>query len=109
MPDDAVRELADDSRSAVVTLTHDPKQDDLALIEALQTRAFYVGALGSVRSAATRRGRLAQLGLTGEQIERLDAPAGLAIGSKRPAEIALSILAGITAARNGVSSGRHSP
>lgn len=100
MPDDAVREFANDPRSAVVTLTHDPKQDDLALSEALLTRAFYVGALGSRRSAATRRDRLTQIGLTPEQIARLDAPAGMDIGSKRPAEIALAILAGITAARN---------
>jgi xanthine dehydrogenase accessory factor len=105
MPDEAVRELADDPRSAVVTLAHDPRQDDLALGEALRTRAFYVGALGSARSAAARRARLLQIGLTPAQIARLDAPAGLAIGSKRPGEIALSILAGITAARNGVSAG----
>jgi xanthine dehydrogenase accessory factor len=101
MPDDAVRELADDPRSAVVTLSHDPRQDDLALSEALLTRAFYIGALGSVRSAATRRERLTKIGITPPQLERLDAPAGLAIGSKRPAEIALSILAGVTAVRNG--------
>lgn len=103
MPDDAARELANDPRSAIVTLAHDPKQDDLALSEALLTKAFYVGALGSERSAAARHNRLKQAGLTPSQISRLDAPAGLAIGSKRPAEIALSILAGITAARNGVS------
>ena len=62
----------------------------------------HVGALGSERSAKARRERLVRIGLTPAQIERLDAPAGLAIGSKRPAEIALSILAGVTAARNGV-------
>lgn len=100
MPDDAVRTLAGDPRSAVVTLAHDPRQDDLALVEALASRAFYIGALGSRRTAAARVERLARIGLTPEQIARLDAPAGLAIGSKRPAEIALSILAGITAARN---------
>jgi xanthine dehydrogenase accessory factor len=100
MPDDAVRALADDPRSAIVTLAHDPKQDDLALTEALATRAFYIGALGSRRTAATRSARLAELGLTQAQIARLDAPAGLPIGSKRPPEIALSILAAITAARN---------
>jgi xanthine dehydrogenase accessory factor len=103
MPDDAVRTLADDPRSGVVTLAHDPRQDDLALIEALPSRAFYVGALGSRRSAASRAERLAAMDLSAEQIARLDAPAGIAIGSKRPAEIALSILAGITAVRNGVS------
>ncbi|WP_089727868.1 XdhC family protein [Candidatus Thiosymbion oneisti] len=105
MPDDAARELADDPRSAVITLSHDPKQDDLALSEALGTRAFYVGALGSERSAQVRRERLIRIGLTPAQIARLDAPAGLAIGSKRPAEIALSILAGVTAARNGLAAG----
>jgi xanthine dehydrogenase accessory factor len=103
MPDDAARELANDPRSAVVTLSHDPKQDDLALSEALRTKAFYIGALGSERSAKTRRDRLTQIGLAPEEIARLDAPAGVAIGSKRPAEIALSILAGITAARNGTA------
>jgi len=102
MPDDAVRSLADEPRSAVVTLAHDPRQDDLALIEALPSRAFYVGALGSHRSAASRAERLAAMDLSPEQIARLDAPAGISIGSKRPAEIALSILAGITAVRNGV-------
>ncbi len=100
MPDDAVRSLADDPRSAVVTLAHDPRQDDLALIEALPSRAFYVGALGSRRTAAGRVERLAAMGLSAAQIGRLDAPAGIGIGSKRPAEIALSILAGITAVRN---------
>jgi xanthine dehydrogenase accessory factor len=103
MPDDAVRALADDPGSAVVTLAHDPKQDDLALTEALASRAFYVGALGSRRTAAARAGRLAAFGLTAEQIARLDAPAGLPIGGKRPAEIALSIIAAVTAARNAVA------
>jgi len=107
MPDDAARELADSPRSAIVTLTHDPKQDDLALTEALRTKAFYVGALGSARSAAARRERLRAVGMTAAEIDRLNAPAGLAIGSKRPAEIALSILAGITAARNGLAGGRR--
>jgi len=109
MPDDAVRDLADDPRSAIVTLSHDPKQDDLALSAALLSRAFYVGALGSWRSAAARRERLCRIGLTPTQIVRLDAPAGLGIGSKRPAEIALSILASVTAARNGLSIGEPTP
>ncbi|MBK1722549.1 XdhC family protein [Thiocystis violacea] len=103
MPDDAVRQLGTCPRTAIVTVSHDPKQDDLALGEALATPAFYIGALGSRASAAARRERLLALGLAPEQIARLDAPAGLPIGSKRPAEIALSILAGITAARNGLS------
>lgn len=101
-PDEAVLALANQPRTAVVTLAHDPKQDDLALLEALASRAFYVGALGSRRTAAARRERLAQMGLTQAQIARLRGPAGLPIGSKRPAEIALSILAEITAARNGL-------
>jgi len=107
MPDDAALSLADDPRSAIVTLAHDPKLDDLALSAALLTNACYVGALGSERSAAARRERLTQLGLTASQIARLDAPAGLSIGSKRPAEIALSILAGITAARNRAAAGHE--
>jgi len=102
-PDEAVLALADQPRTAIVTLAHDPKQDELALIEALASRAFYVGALGSRRTAAARRERLAQMGLTQNQIRRLRGPAGLPIGSKRPAEIALSILAEVTAGRNGLS------
>ncbi len=101
MPDEAVRELADDPRSAIVTLAHDPRQDDLALSEAVLTRAYYIGALGSRRSAVARQRRLMSLGLSETQLARLDAPAGIELGSKRPAEIALSILAAITAARNG--------
>ena len=101
-PDEAILALANHPRCAIVTLTHDPRQDDLALMEALVSRAFYVGALGSRRTAAARRERLAALGLTQAQIGRLRGPAGLPIGSKRPAEIALSILAEITATRNGL-------
>lgn len=99
MPDDCVRELADHPRAVVVTLAHDPKVDDMALMEALGSRAFYVGALGSRRSQEQRRRRLAQLDLSPEQTDRLHGPVGLAIGSREPAEIALSILAGITRAR----------
>ncbi len=102
MPDDAVRALESQSRTAVVTLAHDPKQDDLALTAALESEAFYIGALGSVRSARSRRDRLMTLGFRAQQIERLRGPAGLPIGSKRPSEIALSILAEITAVRNGI-------
>jgi len=100
MPDDAVRALADQPRSAVVTLAHDPKQDDLALTVALESRAFYVGALGSTRTAAARQRRLASLALDPAQLARLHGPAGIDIRSRRPAEIALSILAEITAVRN---------
>ncbi|CAB3723855.1 hypothetical protein LMG27174_05187 [Paraburkholderia rhynchosiae] len=102
MPDDAVIDMKLDTRSAVITLTHDPKLDDLALMEALKTPAFYVGAIGSRRNSAARCARLAEFDLTGEQIARLRGPAGIYIGSKTPAEIAVSILAEVTAARNGV-------
>lgn len=102
MPDDAVCALASRPRTAVVTLAHDPKQDDLALTSALDSGAFYIGALGSVRTATTRRERLMTLGFTAEQTARLRGPAGLSIGSRRPSEIALSILAEITAVRNGI-------
>ena len=103
MPDDAVQGLSDQARSAIVTLAHDPRQDDLGLSAALESQAFYIGALGSTRSAQARQERLASLGYTAKQIERIHGPAGLHIGSKRPAEIALSILAQITAIRNGVT------
>ncbi|MES9823397.1 MAG: XdhC family protein [Candidatus Thiodiazotropha endolucinida] len=104
MPDDAVRNIAARPRTAVVTLAHDPKQDDMALVEALESNAFYIGALGSTRSAAKRHERLAKMGCTPRQMERIRGPAGMPIGSKRPAEIALSIMAEITATRNGLVS-----
>jgi xanthine dehydrogenase accessory factor len=85
-----------------VTLAHDPKQDDMALIEALETNVFYIGALGSTRSAAKRHQRLTKLGCGPWQLERIRGPAGVSIGSKRPSEIALSIMAEITATRNGI-------
>ncbi|MEW8652262.1 MAG: XdhC family protein [Candidatus Thiodiazotropha sp.] len=103
MPDDAVRALAAKPRTAVVTLAHDPKQDDMALLEALETNAFYIGALGSRRSAAKRHDRLLKMGCTPRQLERVHGPTGVAIGSKRPSEIALSIMAEITATRNGIA------
>lgn len=102
MPDDAVQSHANHPRAAIITLAHDPRVDDLALMQALQSPAFYIGALGSRATSTTRRQRLAQLDLTPQQIARLHAPVGLHIGSHTPAEIALSILAGITAARNGI-------
>jgi len=102
MPDDAVRALGHQARTAIVALAHDPRQDDLGLSAALATRAFYIGALGSSRSADARRRRLRSLGHTEQQLARIHGPAGLPIGSKRPAEIAVSILAEITAIRNGV-------
>jgi xanthine dehydrogenase accessory factor len=103
MPDDAVNGLSQQARCAIVTLAHDPRQDDLALSAALESHAFYIGALGSQRSAQARIKRLASLGYSAQQIERIHGPAGLYIGSKRPAEIALSILAEITAIRHGIA------
>jgi len=105
MPDDAVYAFGDQTRLAVVTLAHDPRQDDLGLSAALESSAFYIGALGSRKTASARRRRLETLGYTPAQIDRVHGPAGLHIGSKRPAEIAVSILAQITAIRNGVYPG----
>jgi xanthine dehydrogenase accessory factor len=87
----------------VVALTHDPKLDDMALLEALKSPAFYVGALGSAKSNAKRRERLAEFDLTDEEIARLRGPVGLAIGSRTPPEIAVAILAEMTAVKNGVA------
>jgi len=102
MPDDAVRALRPDARSVIVALTHDPKLDDMALMEALASDAFYVGALGSHASQARRRQRLLELGLTPAQVGRLHGPVGLPLGGKTPPEIALAILAEVTALRHGV-------
>ena len=99
MPDDAVREWVQGPHCIVITLTHDPRIDDMALMEALASPAFYVGALGSVRTSAKRRQRLPQLGLSEQQIDRLHAPVGLSIGSKTPPEIAVAILAELTRLR----------
>lgn len=101
MPDDAVREHADDPFCAIIALTHDPRIDDMGLMEALKTSAFFIGAMGSTRTSASRRERLRQLDLTEPQIARLHAPVGLDIGSKTPAEIAIAILAQLTALRSG--------
>ena len=99
MPDDAVKQKANDPATAIVALTHDPRIDDMGLMEALKTEAFYVGAMGSSRTSDSRRERLAQLDLTEDHISRLHAPIGLPIGSKTPPEIAIAILAEITAVR----------
>ena len=99
MPDDVVRDFADDKHSIVITLTHDPRIDDMALMEALTTQAWYVGALGSVRTTEKRLKRLKQLDLSDEQIDRLHAPVGLDIGSKTPIEIAVAIMAQLTRLR----------
>lgn len=107
MPDDLVVRLRPDARTAVVALTHDPKLDDLALIEALQSEAFYVGAIGSRRNSDQRRARLREhFGLTEDALQALRGPAGFYIGSKTPAEIALSIMAEVVAAKNGVRAER---
>jgi len=103
MPDDLVLELQLDPHSAVVAVTHDPKLDDLVLLEALKSPAFYVGALGSRNNTAARRDRLALFDLSPAEIDRLHGPIGLDIGSRTPAEIAVSIVAEIVAVKNGVS------
>ena len=101
MPDDVVRELQPDAHTAIVALTHDAKLDDMALMEALQSDAFYVGALGSKRNQATRKERMMEhFDMTAQQLERLYGPVGLAINAKTPAEIAVSILAQIIAVKN---------
>ena len=97
-PDEAVAALRPDGATAVVTLSHDPKIDDPALIAALRGGAGYVAALGSRKSHAARRERLAEAGLSPEQIDRVEGPAGIDIGAVGPAEIALSIAAGMVRA-----------
>ena len=95
-PDDAMAALAPDARTAIVTLTHDPKLDDPALKAALAGPSFYIGALGSKKTHAARVARLVQSGFAESEIARIHGPVGLAIGAKSPAEIAISIMAEIT-------------
>lgn len=102
MPDDTVLAMKPDERTAIIALTHDPKLDDMALMEGLNTPAFYVAALGSKLNNDRRRERLLEFDLTAQQIERLYGPAGLFIGSKTPAEIAVSIAAQMVAVQRGV-------
>jgi xanthine dehydrogenase accessory factor len=102
MPDDAVLAFRPDGHSVILTVSHDPKLDDMALLEALKTDAFYVGAVGSARTSAERRKRLADFDLTPQQVARLRGPVGLSIGSRTPPEIALAILADLIASRNGI-------
>ncbi len=97
MPDDAIRKSANDAQSAIVALTHDPRIDDMGLMQALETHAFYIGAMGSSRTSAARRERLQMLDLSEAQIDRLHAPIGLPIGSKTPPEIAVAVIAEIIA------------
>jgi xanthine dehydrogenase accessory factor len=102
MPDDILAAANLDGHTAVVALTHDPKIDDLALMEALKSPAFYVGAIGSKKNNDARRERLKEFELTEGEIARLRGPVGLYIGSKTPPEIAVAILAEMTAVRHGV-------
>jgi xanthine dehydrogenase accessory factor len=101
MPDDTVLEMKPDANTAIVALTHDPKLDDLALMEALKSAAFYVGAIGSKKNQAKRKERLLEFGVSAEQMNRLHGPVGLKNGARTPAEIAVSILAELTAAKYG--------
>lgn len=103
MPDDAVLDFEVDACTAIVALAHDPKLDDMALLEALKSPAFYVGALGSQANNRKRRERLALFDLSAEEIARLHGPVGLPIGSRTPPEIAVSILAHLTQVRNGAT------
>lgn len=95
-PDEAMAALAPDARTAIVTLTHDPKLDDPALHAALRSPAFYIGSLGSKKTHAARAARLAEAGFAEDDIARIHGPVGLSIGAKSPAEIAISIMAEIT-------------
>lgn len=99
LPDDVVREYGSDELSAVITLSHDPRVDDMALMEALESAAWYVGALGSVRTTEKRIARLLKLGVEEKALARLHAPVGLSIGSKTTMEIAVSIMAQLTQLR----------
>ena len=100
-PDEAMDAIRLDDSSAVVTLTHDPKLDDPALDRALRSKAFYIGSLGSKKTHAARLHRLSEAGFDDTTLARIHGPAGLAIGAKSPAEIAVSVLAQLTAARHG--------
>jgi xanthine dehydrogenase accessory factor len=103
MPDDVVKAFRPDRRSCVLALTHDPKLDDLALLEALQSQAFYIGAIGSRRNNALRHARMKEhFEQTDDSLARLRGPIGIYIGSKMPSEIAVSIMAEVLAVKNGV-------
>ena len=105
-PAEGLEQVGLDARCAVVALTHDPKLDDPALTAALESPAFYVGALGSRRTHAKRRARLAEAGVPAEQLDRIHAPVGLDLGGRAPQEIAVSILAEIVAVLRGGSAAR---
>ncbi len=103
MPDDVLLEIGIDPHTAVVALTHDPKLDDLALMEALKSSAFYVGALGSKVNTQKRKERLLDFDLSNEQVKKLHGPVGLHIGALTPPEIAVSILAEVIAVKYGIA------
>jgi xanthine dehydrogenase accessory factor len=104
MPDDVVKDFGVDRRTCVIALTHDPKLDDLALLEALGTEAFYVGAIGSRRNNEARRARMIKhFDQTEEGLAAMRGPIGIYIGSKMPSEIAVSIMAEVLAVKNGVA------
>ena len=103
MPDDVLLEIGVDPHTAVVALTHDPKLDDMALMEALKSPAFYVGALGSRKNTQKRKERLLEFDLNQEQVGRLHGPVGLYIGALTPPEIAISILAEVIAVKYGIT------
>lgn len=108
-PDETLTTLKPDKRSAIVTLTHDPKIDDPALAAALRSEAFYIGALGSRRTHAKRLERLAEAGFEAGAVARIHGPVGLSIGALTPAEIAISILAEITAVLHRAALGARTP
>jgi xanthine dehydrogenase accessory factor len=103
MPDDVLLEIGVDPHTAVVALTHDPKLDDMALMEALKSSAFYVGALGSRKNTQKRKERLLEFDVSKEEVEKLYGPVGLSIGALTPPEIAVSILAEVIAVKYGAS------
>lgn len=100
LPDDLVSQSFSDPWAGVLALAHDPRIDDMALLAALNSEASYVGAMGSARTSGERRARLASLGLTSQQLDRLKAPIGIDIPSKTPAEIAISVVADLIAVRH---------
>jgi xanthine dehydrogenase accessory factor len=102
-PDDALKALDPDRRTAVITLTHDPKLDDPALVEALNSPCFYIGALGSTRTHAKRLERLSAEGFSDLQLERIHGPLGLPLGGRAPAEIAIAALAQMTQVLHGAA------
>ena len=102
-PDDFIADRVCDAHTAIVALTHDPKVDDMAMLEGLRTQAFYVGALGSGRTTASRAARLIEhFGVSDAEVKRIRGPVGIDLNTRKPSEIALAVMTDITAARNGV-------